>query len=210
MPQGCFNPDQRLDNNTLLGRKNEGARQGRESPRKQRGKCNGRENPVWNRFTARLCHIRRNREGLICNKFLEQTRVPSIQFLSTVALASCPKPSAWSSHSALFYLLAFIMNWCIHSVPIRSHAHLLTISHINDVAVYLPSHLSASIQIFWEGKKYNSISPQSPQTWQNGYLESCPDLLRPTHSPHSLSICTQSSKDYLLSIHTWQDLGSIP
>lgn len=125
-----------------------------------------------------------------------------------MALPSCPKSSTWSSHFTLFYLPPFIRSWPIHSGPIRSHALLLTISHINAVGVYIPSHWHASIQIFWEGKKYDSLSPQSPQTWQNGYLESCPDLIRPTHFPHTMSVSMQWLKDYLPRTHTWQDLGS--
>lgn len=62
------------------------------------------------------------------------------------------------------------------------------------MGVYFPSRLNVSIHIFWEGKKYDCISPQSPQTWQNGSLESGPDLVRPTPLPHSMLVCLQSLK----------------
>lgn len=85
------------------------------------------------------------------------------------------------------------MNWPIPWVP-SSHAQSLTISHSDAVGVYFPSRLNVSIHIFWEGKKYDSISPQSPQTWQNGSLESGPDLVRPAPLPHSMLVCLQSLK----------------
>lgn len=91
MPQGSFNTDQSLDNNILLDIKKEGS--GHEGRVQEHEKGNGmrEKNPVWNKFTARLCHILRNRESLIYNKFLEQTRVPSIQFLSTSAFCILPQ-----------------------------------------------------------------------------------------------------------------------
>ena len=69
-PQGSLNPDQSLDNNTLWAERRKEL--GRDaSSRKRKGKRDGRQISVWKRFTPRLCHIGKNREGFICNTVLE-------------------------------------------------------------------------------------------------------------------------------------------
>lgn len=114
----------------------------------------------------------------------------------------------WTRHSTLFYLLACITNWPIHSVPIRLHAScslfptaMLMESIFSAISTY-PSKL-------FEREGNMTPPPCSlPQTWQNGYLESCPDLVKPTRFPYSVSIiyvCSHSKITYGAPTHdrTW-------
>lgn len=113
-----------------------------------------------------------------------------------------PTPSAWSSPSIPLCLLTFIINRPCHLIPNRSHAQSLAISHIRAVRVFLPGQLNTSIQFFWEGKKYNSISPQSPQTWKKKRITGA--MPRPRKNkplPPPMSIGMQRFQDDWMSTH---------
>lgn len=163
----------------------------------------GEKNPVWNRFTARLCHLGRNREGLICNKSLEQTRVPNIHFLSTCGFSILLQTicMVFLFH-LVWFLLAFIMNWPIHLVAISSHAQLLTIYRC---------YWGLSFQPFkWIHPNFGGLKEILHLPTVSLDLAKWIPRVMPTHFAPSMSICMQSFKDHLLSTHIWQDLGSIP
>lgn len=116
------------------------------------------------------------------------------QACKLVALTSCPRPSARSSQT----FCELITPPCFISWPsLRSGSsiqfpsgHVLYFPHECD-GVYPSRHLNAPHQVgffFWEGKKHDSTSSQSPQTWQNENLESCPALVKAAHFPHSVSV----------------------
>lgn len=150
MPQSSFNTDQSLDNNILLGIKKEGSG--------CKGRVQGHEKGNWmgekKQFEINLQPGSSTNSGIGRIWFVispwNRQEFQAYNSCQLVSFASCPKPSAWCFHFALFYLLAFIMNWPIHSVLISSQAQLLTISCTDAVRVYLPSYLTECIQFFWE------------------------------------------------------------
>lgn len=121
----------------------------------------------------------------------------STQACKLVALTSCHRPSTRSSQT--FYEL--ITPPCFISWPsLRSGSSIQFPSgHVLSCSPF-PTWMwwSLSFRTFkctppsgffflWEGKKHDSTSSQSPQTWQNENLESCPALVKAAHFPHSVS-----------------------
>lgn len=113
---------------------------GRKERARESEKGNGRAN--------RFCHICRHREALIHNTSLNQIRVPSTQFLPTSGFTILPQAicTKFSLHP--------ILSPGFHSELAHSlWSQQVTCSAAHHfprqcVGVYLPSHLSASIQIF--------------------------------------------------------------